>query len=202
MTALTRTGGLRPNVMHAIWGLIVSICVLAAAPAVADNSCLWAFDNDCDEPGIGTGLCAAGTDDADCRPGSGGGSSSGLANPCPFTNDGDCDEPNGLNLCAWGTDTADCSNPNSNFGNGSGFAGVRPTTPARPIIPSTQEGRNLQIALNYFGFNAGVVDGQVGRRTRAAIERYQASQGYPINGRNLTPDQSEFLLGAPFPPFP
>ena len=46
-----------------------------------------------------------------------------LRNPCPWVNDGDCDEPNGLNLCAPGTDTADCSNPESNFGNGSGFAG-------------------------------------------------------------------------------
>lgn len=30
-------------------------------------------------------------------------------NPCPYTNDGDCDEPNGLNSCAWGTDVNDCS---------------------------------------------------------------------------------------------
>ncbi|WP_156945778.1 hypothetical protein [Roseicyclus elongatus] len=43
-------------------------------------------------------------------------------NPCPYTNDGDCDEPNGLGLCAPGTDVADCSNPNSNFGGGSGYA--------------------------------------------------------------------------------
>lgn len=46
-----------------------------------------------------------------------------LRNPCPWVNDGDCDEPNGLNLCAPGTDTADRSNPNSNFGTGSGYAG-------------------------------------------------------------------------------
>lgn len=44
-----------------------------------------------------------------------------LHNPCPDTNDGDCDEPNGLGFCAWGTDAADCANPNSNFGGGSGF---------------------------------------------------------------------------------
>jgi len=43
-----------------------------------------------------------------------------LLNPCPYTNDGDCDEPEGLNLCAEGTDVADCSNPNANYGSGSG----------------------------------------------------------------------------------
>ena len=51
-----------------------------------------------------------------------------LHNPCPYTNDGDCDEPNGLGYCAFGTDVMDCSNPNSNFGNGSGFAGDQTTT--------------------------------------------------------------------------
>ncbi|NKX45859.1 hypothetical protein [Roseicyclus persicicus] len=45
-----------------------------------------------------------------------------LYDPCPWTGDGECDEPNGLNLCAWGTDTADCSNPNSYFGSGSGYS--------------------------------------------------------------------------------
>ncbi|MCR9140350.1 MAG: hypothetical protein NXI27_30580 [Alphaproteobacteria bacterium] len=51
-----------------------------------------------------------------------------LHNPCPYTNDGDCDEPNGLGYCEFGTDVMDCSNPNSNFGNGSGFAGDGTTT--------------------------------------------------------------------------
>ncbi len=167
------------------------------------NPCPFTNDGDCDEPN-GLGLCAWGTDTADCsNPNSNFGSGSGfagggggLANPCPFTNDGDCDEPNGLGLCAWGTDTADCSNPNSNFGSGSGFAGGTFTNPTRPAIPSTQEGRNIQTALNYFGFNAGVVDGQIGAGTRRAIEQFQASQGYPVNGRNFSPDQSGFLLGA------
>ena len=45
-----------------------------------------------------------------------------LLDPCPFTGDGDCDEPNGLNLCAWGTDANDCSNPGANYGAGAGFA--------------------------------------------------------------------------------
>lgn len=60
-----------------------------------------------------------------------------LQNPCPaaWAGDGDCDEPNGLNLCAWRTDPIDCSNPNSNYGTGAGFAhGVYAgTTPQRPV---------------------------------------------------------------------
>lgn len=44
-------------------------------------------------------------------------------NPCPYLNDGDCDEPEGLGYCAEGTDVADCSNPNSNYGTGSGYPG-------------------------------------------------------------------------------
>lgn len=100
------------------------------------NPCPFTNDGDCDEPN-GLNLCAWGTDVVDCSnpnsnygggTGYGGGArpapttdASGLYNPCPYTNDGDCDEPNGLNLCAWGTDTADCSNPNSYYGGGSGY---------------------------------------------------------------------------------
>ena len=89
------------------------------------NSCEFARDGECDEPGKGSGLCAAGTDTADCSAPAQGGSSTpgssgttpnqssggGAAAPaaCPFTNDGDCDEPGkGTGLCAAGTDEADC----------------------------------------------------------------------------------------------
>jgi hypothetical protein len=172
------------------------------------NSC-FPFDGDCDEPN-GLGNCPWGTDTSDCSnpnsnfgggsgfAGGGGSGFTGLANPCPYTNDNDCDEPNGLNLCAWGTDTNDCSNPRSNFGNGSGYAGTTPVrpSPSQPQIASTQQGVQLQTTLNYFGFNAGFVDGQIGAATRAAIERFQAAMGYPINGRNFPLDQSGFLAGA------
>ncbi len=124
------------------------------------NPCPYTNDGDCDEPN-GLNLCAWGTDTADCSnpnsnfgsgsghgsgaPGSGGNTASsdtGLHNPCPYTNDGDCDEPNGLNFCAWGTDTADCSNPNSNFGSGSGYAGgSTPNTPASGGVPEHQVAR-------------------------------------------------------------
>lgn len=54
--------------------------------------------------------------------------------------------------------------------------------PKRPSIPATQEGREIQSSLNYFGFNAGSVDGRVGSRTKQAISGYQAYMGYPSTG--------------------
>ena len=53
----------------------------------------------------------------------------------------------------------------------------------RSTIPSTQEGREIQSSLNYFGFNAGTVDGQLGQRSRNAISSYQAYLGYPVTGQ-------------------
>ncbi len=63
----------------------------------------------------------------------------------------------------------------------------------RSSLPSTQEGREIQASLNYFGFNAGGVDGQLGRRSRAAISRYQAYMGYPATG-HLTPFEHSLLV--------
>ncbi|MEP5760959.1 MAG: peptidoglycan-binding domain-containing protein [Litoreibacter sp.] len=65
----------------------------------------------------------------------------------------------------------------------------------RPGIPSTSEGAQLQTALNYFGYNAGRVDGQVGSGTRNAVRRYQASMGYVSDGYIDGPEQGT-LLGA------
>lgn len=53
----------------------------------------------------------------------------------------------------------------------------------RSGIPSTQQGRQIQSSLNYFGFNAGTVDGQLGRQSRNAIGSYQAYMGYPATGQ-------------------
>ncbi|MBJ3761147.1 peptidoglycan-binding protein [Maribius pontilimi] len=53
----------------------------------------------------------------------------------------------------------------------------------RSKIPATQEGRQIQSSLNYFGFNAGSVDGQLGRKSRDAISAYQAYLGYPVTGQ-------------------
>ncbi len=57
------------------------------------GECPWTNDGECDEA-LGTGLCAAGTDTADCA--------------CAWPNDGECDEPEGTGLCAEGTDSWDC----------------------------------------------------------------------------------------------
>jgi protease YdgD len=69
------------------------------------DTCVWANDNECDEPGIGTGACAANTDETDCRA-----IRSGADNDsCQWANDGECDEPLfGTGHCVQGTDRSDC----------------------------------------------------------------------------------------------
>ena len=69
------------------------------------------------------------------------------------------------------------------------------STYARPRIPSTQEGREIQASLNYFGFNAGTVDGQLGQRSRNAVSAYQAYLGYPVTGY-LTPFEQNLLISS------
>jgi peptidoglycan hydrolase-like protein with peptidoglycan-binding domain len=70
------------------------------------------------------------------------------------------------------------------------------TRVVRPGIPATQQGRETQLALNFFGFDAGAVDGQIGNGTRSAIERYQRAMGYPVNGREFSDYQFEYLMDA------
>ena len=65
----------------------------------------------------------------------------------------------------------------------------------RSRLPSTQEGRNIQASLNYFGFNAGRVDGQLGRNSRNAISRYQAYLGYPVTGQ-LSAFEQNLLISS------
>ena len=65
----------------------------------------------------------------------------------------------------------------------------------RQRIPATQEGRQIQTSLNYFGFNAGRVDGQLGRQSKSAVSSYQAHMGYPATG-NLTVWEKDFLLNS------
>src|SRR4051812_23948704 len=53
---------------------------------------------------------------------------------------------------------------------------VQPRHYATPGVNNYQRAENAQIqtALNYFGFNAGVSDGVMGANSRAAIGQYQA----------------------------
>ncbi|NNE51583.1 MAG: peptidoglycan-binding protein [Sulfitobacter sp.] len=65
----------------------------------------------------------------------------------------------------------------------------------RSALPSTQEGKNIQASLNYFGFNAGAVDGQLGRKTRNAVSQYQAYLGYPVTGQ-LSAFEQNLLISS------
>ncbi|GAB5438042.1 peptidoglycan-binding domain-containing protein [Falsiruegeria mediterranea] len=58
-----------------------------------------------------------------------------------------------------------------------------------------EQNRNVQSALNYFGYNVGSVDGSIGRKTRAGISNYQSDMGYAIDGR-LDDTERSFLLNS------
>lgn len=64
-------------------------------------------------------------------------------------------------------------------------------------ISSAQRAQNRQVqtALNYFGYNVGGADGVIGRNTRAGIARYQADMGFPPDGQ-IDPFERDFLLGS------
>ncbi|MBM9594729.1 peptidoglycan-binding domain-containing protein [Roseitranquillus sediminis] len=66
-----------------------------------------------------------------------------------------------------------------------------------PAVSSAQRqiNRDMQTALNYFGFSAGAVDGAVGPGTRAAVSRYQAQMGYPASG-HIQPHERDYLMSA------
>ena len=66
---------------------------------------------------------------------------------------------------------------------------------ARPAVSSYQreQNREMQTALNHFGFPAGAPDGVVGRNTRGAVAMYQAHLGYPPTGQ-LTQYERDFLV--------
>lgn len=55
--------------------------------------------------------------------------------------------------------------------------------------------REVQVALNYFGFPVGTPDGSIGPRSRAAIGEYQAVLGYPPTGQ-LTEYERTLLVGS------
>ena len=60
---------------------------------------------------------------------------------------------------------------------------------------SSQQVRENQTALNYFGFPAGTPDGVRGRNTRNAISQFQAHMGYPVTGR-LQDYERQFLISS------
>ncbi|MFC4670072.1 peptidoglycan-binding protein [Seohaeicola nanhaiensis] len=58
-----------------------------------------------------------------------------------------------------------------------------------------EENRQIQTALNYFGYNAGSPDGVMGSRSRSAVSQYQAQMGFTPDGR-IDPYERDFLLGS------
>lgn len=85
-------------------GLAMLVVTGLSGAAVAQDSCRYAFDGECDEARYnGTGACPAGTDTQDCALAASG------DNSCRWAWDGVCDEPKiGWGYCEAGTDTADC----------------------------------------------------------------------------------------------
>ena len=57
---------------------------------------------------------------------------------------------------------------------------------------SVKHVKRVQEALAFLGFEPGVADGLIGKRTRAAISAFQSSLGEPPTGR-LTPLQTQLL---------
>jgi peptidoglycan hydrolase-like protein with peptidoglycan-binding domain len=54
----------------------------------------------------------------------------------------------------------------------------------KPSMSAEQREANkeVQVALNHFGYNVGTADGALGPKSRAAISEYQAFLGYPATG--------------------
>lgn len=77
----------------------------SSAGYVGTDTCQWANDGECDDPGIGTGACEEFTDYSDCRR-----IALGIEdNSCQWANDGECDEPHlGTGACTQATDYNDC----------------------------------------------------------------------------------------------
>ena len=69
--------------------------------------------------------------------------------------------------------------------------------PAKPGISAAQreQNREVQTALNQFGYNVGTPDGSIGPKSRAAISQYQATLGYPSTGQ-LTDYERTILVTA------
>ena len=73
----------------------------------------------------------------------------------------------------------------------------RRKTVRRTGVSSSQRAQNRQVqeALNYFGYNVGTVDGSLGRKSRSGIARYQADMGYVSDGY-LDDFERDFLLSS------
>lgn len=73
----------------------------------------------------------------------------------------------------------------------------RTTTSSKPSVSSAQreQNREVQTALNYFGYPVGTPDGAIGPKSRAAISQYQALLGFPATGQ-LAEMERQILVTA------
>jgi peptidoglycan hydrolase-like protein with peptidoglycan-binding domain len=72
----------------------------------------------------------------------------------------------------------------------------RSSTKASGISSAQREAnREVQIALNHFGYPVGAPDGSIGPKSRGAISQYQALLGYPPTGQ-LTEYERTLLVTA------
>lgn len=71
------------------------------------------------------------------------------------------------------------------------------TTKSKPTISTAQreQNREVQTALNHFGYPVGTPDGAIGPKSRSAISNYQATLGYPPTGQ-LTDYERTLLITA------
>ena len=58
-----------------------------------------------------------------------------------------------------------------------------------------EQNRQVQTALNYFGYHVGGADGVMGRRSRAGVSQFQAQMGFSPDGY-LDDFERNFLLGS------
>lgn len=72
---------------------------------------------------------------------------------------------------------------------------VRKSTSSGMTTAQREANREVQVALNYFGYPVGSPDGVLGRNSRAAIADYQATLGYPPTGQ-LTEYERTLLVGS------
>ena len=83
--------------------------------------------------------------------------------------------------------------------NGANAKPAKPQRSSSSSISSAQraENKEIQTALNYYGFNAGTPDGVFGGKTRQAVSQYQACLGYSITGE-LNSFEKQFLKNSHF----
>ncbi len=72
---------------------------------------------------------------------------------------------------------------------------VRKSASSGMTTAQREANREVQVALNYFGYPVGTPDGVLGRNSRAAISDYQMTLGYPATGQ-LTEYERTLLVGS------